>query len=472
VRGRVIARYVGEFGLALGLTTLVPTVGAVVFGELEFVLPYGLLAALLYGVGILARRIPVPRLLQPNEAYVITVAAFFLTALVMTFPLTLEGLPLIDAVFEAISGVTTTGLSTLESLEARSRTFLLARAWLQWIGGLGIVVLSLALALESGLSTRLLGMSRLEPADVVGSMRLHARRVLLVYLTLTAFGIVLLLALGATGFDAVVHTFAGISTGGFAPRDDSLAPLARSLQVGILGLSLLGAFALPLYLQLSRGHWRRLREDREAQALLVCIALCALLLAGTRWAGTSPEPGLPEVGLLAVSAQTTTGFSTLDVETLSDSGKLVVILSMITGGSHGSTAGGMKLIRLLILMRLIQWLIAKTQLPPHAVSSPGLAGGALQDRDLLRAAAVVVLFLGSICVSWLIFLLYGYPPLDALFEVSSATGTVGLSVGIARPELEPFLKGVLCTNMFLGRLEVFAVLVALSPRTWIGRRGV
>jgi trk system potassium uptake protein TrkH len=284
---------------------------------------------------------------------------------------------------------------------------------------------------------------------------------------------VLLLALGATVFDAIVHTFAGVSTGGFAPRTDSLASLGRALQTGILGLSLLGAFALPLYLQLARGDWRALRDDREVRALLACIAFGALLLvSGTWFAGTSPKPSLSELGLLATSAQTTAGFSTLDVEMLPDSGKLVVILSMITGGSHGSTAGGMKLFRLLVLIRLIQWLITKTRLPPHAVSSPVLAGEPLQDPDLLRAAAVILLFLGAIGVSWLIFLTYGYPPLDALFEVTSATGTVGLSVGIARPELEPFLKGVLCTNMLLGRLEVFAILVALSPRTWIGRRSV
>jgi trk system potassium uptake protein TrkH len=122
------------------------------------------------------------------------------------------------------------------------------------------------------------------------------------------------------------------------------------------------------------------------------------------------------------------------------------------------------------MLRLIQWLVGRTRLPPHAVSGPTLGGERLASDELLRAAALILLFLAVLVVSWLVFLAHGYDALDALFEVASATGTVGLSAGIARPDLEPLLKGVLCVDMLVGRLEIFAILVALSPRTWIGRR--
>lgn len=467
----MVLRYLGELGLVLGVTALVPTLGAALFREFHLLLPFGLAAALLFGLGLLARRVLPPRELQRNEALVVTVAVFALSPVVLSVPLVFEGIPWLDALFETISGFTTTGLSTLASVEERSRTFLLARAWLQWVGGLGFVVFSLALTLEPGVATRRLGAPSLAPADFAGSMRAHARRVLRIYLSLTGLGVVALLLLGASGFDAVVHTFSGISTGGFTPRDTSLAGLERRLQYGVFGLCLLGAISLPLYAAPWRGGWKRVHRDPEARALLVLIAVGgSLVFVATRFGTGSADVPISDIALISVSAQTGSGFSTLEVAGLPASAKLVLILSMITGGSHGSTAGGVKLLRLLLVVRLVKWLVAETRLPAHAVAGPTLSGQRLESNELLRAAATILLFLGVLVVSWLPFLAYGYAPLEALFEVASATGTVGLSVGIARPELEPILKGVLCTNMLLGRLEVFAVLVALSPRTWIGRR--
>lgn len=471
VRGAVVLRYLGELGLVLGVTALVPTLGAVVFNELPLALPYALVSGLLIGAGMLARRMPAPAEIQRNEALVITAAAFVLGAAIMAVPFALEGIPWLDALFEAVSGITTTGLSTLASVEDRSRTFLLARAWLQWVGGLGFVVLSLALTLEPAVVTPRLGASTLEPANVVGSIRIHARRVLFVYLGLTAFGVTALAALGTGGFDAVVHTLAGVSTGGFAPRDSSLATLTTRIQWGVLLVSMLGAVSLPLYAELRRGRWRDLRDDVEVRALVVLIAVqLGLLLVATRAGSGGAEVPAGQLALLAISAQSTTGFSTVSIDSLSSGAQALLVLAMITGGSMGSTAGGMKLLRVLLVVRLVQWLVAETRLPAHAVSGPTLSGVRLGSDELLRAAALVTLFVTVVFVSWLPFLVYGYAPLHALFEVASAAGTVGLSTGLSRPELEPGLKGLLCVNMLLGRLEIFALLVALSPRTWIGRR--
>ena len=471
VRVRVVYRYVGELCQVLGVAALVPAAAAVLFREYDAVPPYLAAGLVFFGLGILGRRWPAPREIQRNEALVIAAAAFALAPLVLSGPLVFHGIPWLDAFFEATSGVTTTGLSTLASVEARSQTFLFARAWMQWVGGLGFVVLSLALTLEPGVASRRLGSAGLDPEQVAGSMRAHARRVLWVYLCLTAFGAVVLIVLGAGIFDAVVHCFAAITTGGFAPRDTSLAALAPHLRFGILGVALLGAVPLVLYIELGRRRPGRCVRDAEVRALLFCVVLVgALLLATARFDATSADLRLADLALLAVSAQTTTGFSTLSPASLPATGQVILILSMIVGGSHGSTAGGIKLLRVLVVMRLLYWLVAQTRLPPHAVSNPTLSGERLGEAELLRAAALTLLFLMVLAGSWICFLGYGYPPLQALFEVASATGTVGLSAGITRPELEPALKVILCVNMLLGRLEVFAVLVALSPGTWFGRR--
>ena len=150
--------------------------------------------------------------------------------------------------------------------------------------------------------------------------------------------------------------------------------------------------------------------------------------------------------------------------------KVVMIISMLVDGTVGSSAGGFKILRLLIMLRLLQLMIRRTGMLSHAVAEPYLAGQKLEADELLRALQLFFLFIGVMVLSWLPFLFMGYDPLNALFEVASACGTVGLSSGITRPDLEPFLKAVLCFDMLAGRLEIFALLVVLSPGNWFGQR--
>jgi trk system potassium uptake protein TrkH len=147
-----------------------------------------------------------------------------------------------------------------------------------------------------------------------------------------------------------------------------------------------------------------------------------------------------------------------------------MIGSMLIGGSVGSTAGGFKLLRLLLLLRLLQLVLVRTAAPRHAVIDVRLAGRRVDDEDLWRAMLLMVMFMLLVFLSWLAFVAHGYPALDALFEVASASGTVGLSSGITRPDLEPLLKAVLCFDMLAGRVEIFALLVVLYPGTWFGKR--
>jgi trk system potassium uptake protein TrkH len=148
----------------------------------------------------------------------------------------------------------------------------------------------------------------------------------------------------------------------------------------------------------------------------------------------------------------------------------MTIIAMFVGGGMGSSAGGIKVLRLLILMRLIYLLIRSTALSSHAVVSARLGNRKLAADDMQRAILLILLFAMVILVSWLIFVLYGYPPLDALFEVVSATGTVGLSTGITEAELPTALKLLLCVDMLIGRVEIVALLIVLYPPTWFGKR--
>jgi trk system potassium uptake protein TrkH len=297
------------------------------------------------------------------------------------------------------------------------------------------------------------------------------RRVLKVYGTLTVIGILGSLLVGLGLFDAVLYTFAAISTGGFAPHDGSLATLAWPAHVWITLTCLAGAVPLTLY---HRSRWQTGSAAVDVLQLVAVLAAAAvvtvLLGASMRLGGLPWEQVLHQAPMLGFSAQTTAGFSLMSPSQLEPGSKLVTIFAMIVGGGVGSTAGGFKMLRLLILASVFRLVIVRTCLPRHAVIEPRLAGRRLYADEIQDALLLILLFVIVVAASWLVFVASDYDPLDALFEVVSATGTVGLSAGITNADLPAYLKTVLCADMLLGRLEMIAWLVMLFPGTWFGRR--
>lgn len=472
MRLSVLGCYLGQLALALAALTLAPLAAAVLAGATVMAWRLVVVVVLLAAAGTLAMRIDEPRHLQANEALVITALAFLLAPLAMTWPMMAGGLSFGDAWFECVSAITTTGLSTLASVEDKSPAFLFTRAWMQWYGGLGIVVLSLAILVNHTTATRrLLGQDSGE--RLVTSTRSHARRVLAVYLALTGFGLALLVTLGLAPFTALAHVLTAVSTGGFSTSDTSLAHLApESVRVTLMGLAVLGAVSLPLYYRAVRGSWQDAIRDLELRSLLLLCVLISVALAATLvvTAGWSWPQALAAGALNGVSAQTGTGFSSIEFAHVPDGAKGIAMAGMFVGGSVGSTTGGIKLLRLLVLLRLLHLVLRRTALPHHAVVQARLGRRRLSDEDALRALLLILMFLAVIALSWVAFLLAGHDPMNALFEVVSATCTVGLSTGLAGPDLELPLKVVLIGDMLLGRVEVLALLVVLFPGTWIGHR--
>lgn len=469
VRGRIVAKYLGQLGLLLALLTLVPLAVALGTGDMAIARRCGEIVAILIAVCLPLSRLRVVAHVQVNEALVISALAFVLASLVMSWPFMAVGLSFVDAWFEAVSGVTTTGLSTLATVADRPQAFLFARVWMQWYGGLGIAILWVALLFNHHFAMRRL----VEGAGVenlVTTAQLHARRVLVIYGSLTLAGIAMLLLLREDLLSAVTHVLSAISTGGFSVNDDSLAGMGAARYV-VSFIALCGAVSLPLYYLLYQKRWTSFIRDAELWALLAMVALvCLLLWVFLQQGGMPGGAALGHALVMGVSAQTTTGFSSLSVLGLDAAAKWVLILAMFTGGCVGSTAGGIKMLRLLVFGRLFQLSLRRTALPPHAVVEPWLGGRVLEDDDIQRALLIIGLYGAGVVLSWLPFLLAGYAPLDALLEVVSATGTVGLSSGITRTALETPLKLVLMADMLFGRVEFLALLVVLWPRTWFGKR--
>ncbi|MFU2488077.1 TrkH family potassium uptake protein [Thauera sp. WH-1] len=487
VRWPVLLRHLGMLGVVLATLNGVPLVATVIWGEPAQVAAYALPLLALLAISLPLARLAAPERLQLNEALAVVVLAFVLGSLVMSIPLAqaVAGTPggslggWLDGWFEAVSAITSTGLSTAATVEDKPASFLFARAWMQWYGGLGIVVLSLALFLHNGMFARQLMETEAVGETLVSSTKAYARRMLAVYVVLTLSAVGGLWLATGDGFVALTHGLSAVSTGGFSTFDASVAGWSRLAAATALLFSLLGAVSLPLWhrawqqgwKQGWREGWRRgpaeLGRDPELRLLLVAT----LTIAGLLWLWAPAGEGrAADALLLAMSAQSTTGFAPANVAALDDASKLTLIASMLVGGSVGSTAGGFKLLRLLILLRLLQLVLARAAAPRHAVLGVHLQARQVADEDLWRVLLVVLLFVGLAFVSWLAFVAHGYPALDALFEVVSASATVGLSTGIARPELEPVLKLVLCLAMLAGRLEILALLVLLHPGTWFGKR--
>jgi trk system potassium uptake protein TrkH len=270
----------------------------------------------------------------------------------------------------------------------------------------------------------------------------------------------------------MAHVLSAVSTGGFSTYDDSLAGFGSSAAASLFALlSFLGAISLPLYYLTFMRGWRPLAEDVELPALAVGVLLAAAVLTGLLVAAGRPGGEAAYQGLMTgVFAQTTTGFSTLPIAQLGAGAKAAILLAMGIGGCIGSTAGGLKILRFLIVLRLLGLSIRRTATPSHAIVKTWLGERRLASDDIQRSLVVVLLFGLTVFCSWLPFVVAGYNPLDALFEVVSATGTVGLTTGLSQSGLPAILKGILCLDMLAGRLEFIALLVVLYPGTWLGKR--
>lgn len=473
VRLPMLLRYFGQLCIALAALTIIPFSVSLYFGEFAVSLRYGMVALLVAVLGILLSRQKTVETMQSNEAMVITVLIFLFSPLVMTWPTMAAGLRFGDALFETVSAVTTTGLSTLPTLTDASPSFLFSRAWMQWIGGLGIVVLCMATLIQPGLSAKRLDLAESFEEDIIGSTRSIAQRTFFIYCLLTLIGIFAMVLAGADTFNAILYVLAAVSTGGFSPHDTSIEALTPpAAQIIVLALSMAGGVSLLLYSRIHEKGWRFVCTDQQLKAFLTASILVILLLAcflrlqdGLLWSEAFRHGTIN--GLSAIS---TAGFSSTDIAQMGNGAQLLLILAMATGGCAGSTAGGIKMIRLLVLFRMLYLVIQRAGAPPRAVLEARLNNKKLGSAEIINAVSLFILFTSTTAISWLLFLALDHAPLASLFEIVSALGTVGLSAGITTEALHPVLKTILCLDMLLGRLEIIAWLIFFHPKTWIGLR--
>jgi trk system potassium uptake protein TrkH len=358
----------------------------------------------------------------------------------------------LDAFFEAMSGWTTTGLTMISDVESMPKSLLFWRSFMQWLGGVGIIVLLLTV-LSTGRASLRLYQAEARKERIKPRLVSTARLIWWIYTVFTLLGIFLFFIAGMSEFDAVNHSMTALSTGGFSVKNNSLAAYS-SLEIELIGvfLMLLGGINFLVHYRFLTGEKKFLFKDLQFRAIIVFLVISTLLI-------TLSSLDFRASLFQSVSALTNAGLSTTNVSVLNDFSKSILTTLMIIGGSAGSTSGALKIIRVLIILKVIYWWIKQTLLPEHAVIRKQLGGVDLNQEAVHEATVFSLLYLLILALGALSLMFIGNDGVDSIFETAAAQGNVGLSSGIAGIDLHPLGKIVLIFNMWVGRLEIIPVLV-------------
>jgi trk system potassium uptake protein len=483
---------VGTLVKYLSLAFVLPTGVALGYGESPWpFLAAGLLTAA-FGVA-LERSTRSPGQVGAREGFLIVSLTWLLAAAIGSLPYLFAGGDQlshpVDAYFEAMSGFTTTGATVVTDFESLSHSLAMWRQFSQWLGGMGIIVLALAVLPRLRVGGRQLFEFEAPGPEVeklTSSIRETARRLWLLYIALTVILIAALTLLGATGadgemspYEAVAHAFSTMPTGGFSTQSSSIGAFGAATQWTIVLFMVLGGvnFAL-LYAGLARRRPGLLARDEELRLYLALLGVGGFILATELIAEDlyGGEAAVRHAVFQAVSVMTTSGFATADFNEWSALAAVTLVGLMFFGGSAGSTSGSVKVVRHLLIGRILRRELDQT-VHPQAVMLIRLNRTTVDERTVRAVIAFVLLYVGLFAVGALLLMLdaafrdTAVTPFQAIAVAAAALGNVGPAFGFAGPygSFAPFSdlsKSILITLMWLGRLEIIPVAVLLTRSYW------
>ncbi|MEM8809558.1 MAG: TrkH family potassium uptake protein [Cyanobacteria bacterium P01_G01_bin.38] len=374
----------------------------------------------------------------------------------------------LNALFESFSGFTSAGLTMTLHPSELPVSLQWWRSFMQWVGGVGVITLAIAL-LEPNQGNYELYQAEGRQAHLRLTISRTVRRIWFIYLGCTVAGTLLFLAVGMSGWAALNHSMSALSTGGFSITDDSMKPYSAPIKLAIMLMMVCGAIAFNSLDQIiERRQLSALWRDHQHRLLAVLLAL-GIGLIGLEQFVTRGQFEWIDSAFQWTSALTTCGFSTQSLQSWSSSSKLMLSLAMVLGGAAGSTVGGLKLSRVLLLGRVVTWQLQKTLLSPRQLLPRRYNGRLLTpeqaNRQVEEATVLAALWITSIFISVLILLKVvpaEYSLGDIIFEVSSALGAAGLSTGITSPSLHWIGKCLLIVLMWMGRLEIIPILMLIG----------
>jgi len=475
-----VVRFIGILVFFLGLSMALPLLVSLLYKEPQAsALMYSMIVTVAMGafLYLVAKRDEVKHLGHRDGVAIVTfgwIAAGFVGAIPYIISGSIPGFT--NAYFESLSGFTTTGASILENIEGLPRGILMWRSITQWFGGMGIIVLSIAILPFLGVGGMQLYKAEV-PSPVVDKLKPRisdtAKTLWKVYILITALEILLLFLGGMPLFEAVSHAFCTMPTGGFSPKNASIAHYNSSYFDGILiAFMIIAGINFSLHYKLLRGDLTIFGKDPECKAYLAIVFLFILLVTFNLYGSVfdSIVQAFRYAAFQVSSIITTTGFATADFDQWPALSKKILVLCMFLGAMAGSTGGGIKIVRIILLAKHAYQEIFRI-IHPHAITTVKLGGKGVPQEVLSSIWGFFILYLAIFVTSAIIMASLGLDMVSSFASVAACIFNVGPGLGMVGPTknylLIPSLgKWILIFCMLVGRLEIYTVVALLIPEYW------
>ena len=477
---KMIFYMLGQMSLLEAGLMLLPLLVSFIYGEACWsAFLQAIVVAWVLGLALMFIFKPENKVIYAKEGFIIVAFAWILMSLIGALPFTFSGeIPsYIDAVFETVSGFTTTGASILTNVEALSKGTLFWRSFTHWIGGMGVLVLIMAVLPTS--TDRSIHIIRAEmPGPVVGKLvpkaRQTAKILYLIYIVMTLIQTVLLWLGDMNLYEALVYTFGTAGTGGFAVDSDSLAGYSPYSQWVIIAFLFLFGINFNLYFLLLIKKFKSVFSSEElwAYVSIVLVSIGVITYNIYSQFGSFSE-SIRHAAFQTMTVTSTAGFSSCDFNLWPELSKSVLMILMLIGACAGSTAGGLKISRLILLFKSVKREL-KRLLHPRSVSTVRFEGKRVGEQTTNGVAIYLAMYMAIILT---VFLLISFEPLSfetRFTSVIACFNNVGPGLGDVGPTgnyncYTDFSKIILSFSMLLGRLEIYPLIIALSPSAWSRR---
>ena len=414
-----------------------------------------------------------------NEGYIVVALSWVFFSVFGMVPYLWGGfIPNItDAFFETMSGFTTTGATILDNIESMPHGILFWRSLTQWIGGLGIVCFTIVLLPGFGASSQMLYLSEATGVThnkLYPKTRVMARYIFMVYILLTAVESALLMAGGMGLFDALCHSMTTTATGGFSTKQESIAYWhSPYIEYVVSIFMLLSAINFSLYIVACKGGWKQIWKNAELKWFACSVGLLTFIITAAliQYNNYGIEEAIRKSLFQVATCHTSCGFATDDYNLWPPFTWMLLIFAMVSGGCTGSTSGGVKNLRLLIIVQCIRNQFRQI-LHPRAVL-PVRVGGLFDNKLLTTVLVFFAAYLSVAFIGWTLLMAFGVGFTEAMSTVISSMGNVGPGLGSFGPAfswaaLPDAAKWILSSLMLIGRLEIFGFLLIFYRSTWKG----
>lgn len=477
---RMVFYMVGRILKLEAALLLLPLFCAIFYGEYKGFLSFlaTIAIALIVGFGLTIFNKPKDKTFFAKEGFAIVALSWIVVSVIGSLPFVIsrEIPSFIDSFFETVSGFTTTGATILKDVEAMSKGMLFWRSFTHWIGGMGVLVLFMALLpSESGRNIHIMRAEM--PGPIVGKLvpriRTTAKILYLIYIAMTLIEIILLLAGGMPLFDSLMHSFGTAGTGGFGIKNDSIGGYSPYIQWVITIFMILFGVNFNLYYLLLLKRVKAVFKSEELWAYLGVIAASVLIITFNIFPQyQSISESLRHSAFQVSSIISTTGFSTTDFNTWPNISKLILFLLMFIGACAGSTGGGIKVSRVVLLFKQMRSSL-KHMLHPRSVEAVRFEGKKIESSTITNITTYFALFFA--CFTVIFIILCVADPFDLVTNssaVAACINNVGPGFSLVGPlssyaDFSGISKFALSAGMLLGRLEILPMILLFAPSAWI-----